>query len=121
MPKRKAKRDVGAYPQSIIVKRIEDLAKERGCPEGKQIAWLVRASPSWWSERKNLTRDLTLPDISALTDALKPDVQGWLFLDEHHRRALVRGLAELAKEAGPKEASLRRPSPGRRIPKGHRR
>jgi hypothetical protein len=122
VPKRKVERDSGAYPQSLIVERLEELARIRGFPEGKQIAGLVDARPSWWSERRNLQRDLTLPDISALLAELKPDMQGWLFLDEHHRRALAVGLAELAKEAaasGPREASLKGRSGGR-ASRGHK-
>ncbi len=120
MPKRKVERDAGAYPQSVIVRRIGELANLRGFPEGKQIAGLVNASASWWSERLNLHRDLTLPDISALVAELKPDIQGWLFLDEHHRRALARGLAELAKEAAqnPTPASPKTARGGRRGAKG---
>jgi hypothetical protein len=93
-------RDVGPYPQRAIARRIQKLAAEKGHPEGKQIAYLLDAAPNWWTRRggKNPDTTLKLSEISLLAEKLEAP-PGWPFLDDHHMKALARGLAELAKEA----------------------
>lgn len=99
MPKSKAEeREAGAFPQSVIVKRIEEEGAKAGFEEGKQLAGIFDAAPNWWTRRRTLKTDLKLAEVSVLAERIWPDQPWFVFLDAYHRRALARGLAELSKE-----------------------
>jgi hypothetical protein len=123
VPKLKADLEDGAYPQSAITKRIEVRARERGFPEGKQIAGLVDAKGNWWTRRAgdNAKTPLTVPEVSTLAEKLEGDI-GWPWLDAYHMRALARGLAELAKDAavGPSRTSPKTAQTERPLRKGRK-